>query len=62
MLNYVLVEIGSSKYVVVYDMMECELSDIEELFNDFSSIEEVWDKVADMDFIEIQEIGYTIYR
>ena len=62
MQNYVLVEVGSSKYIVIYDMGEYELGDIEELFNDFSSMEEVWDKVADMDFIEIQEIDYTIYR
>lgn len=60
MTDYILLEIGSFKYVIVYDNLVWSIEEIEDLFKDVECLEEVYDKISDSPSIEIIEIDYTI--
>lgn len=58
--SYILLEIGSSKFIIAYDELVWSIEEIEELFIDVDCLEEVYDKISDSPSIEITEIDYTI--
>ena len=62
MQEVVLLKVGCCKYAIVYDSWFVKFEDIEELLEDFTDIEEIYDKISDNTHIEIYEIGYTFER